>query len=68
MSCISVSYLDEEISSVSLLLSGVALLNWFTKISQFKEGFNGNKLLFLSLKKVLMVISDYDHFLDLSTV
>ena len=45
MSCISMSYLDEEISSVSLLLSGVALLNWFIKISQFKEGFNGNELL-----------------------
>ena len=27
-----------------LLFSGVALLNWFTKSSNFKEGFNDNEL------------------------
>ena len=38
-------YLAEEIFSGSLLAFGVALLNWFTKISKFKEGFNHNELL-----------------------
>ena len=36
----------------SLPFSGVTLLNWFTKSSNFEEGFNDN----------------YDYFLDLSTV
>ena len=37
--------LDEEIFSGSLLFFGVALLNWFTKICKFEEGFNNNELL-----------------------
>ena len=37
--------LDEEILSRSLLFSGVALLNWFTKISKFGEGHYNNELL-----------------------
>ena len=37
-------HLDEAIFSGSLLFSGVALLNWFTKSSNFK-GFNDNELL-----------------------
>ena len=47
MLCIfSVSqYLDEEIFSKSLVFSGVALLNWFTKSSKFETGFNDNELL-----------------------
>ena len=36
--------MDEEIFSGSLLFSGVALLNWFTKSSKFNEGFNDNEL------------------------
>ena len=37
-------YLDEAIFSGSSF-SGVALLNWFTKSSNFEEGFNDNELL-----------------------
>ena len=36
-------YLDEQISG-SLLFSGEALLNWFTKSSRFKDGFKNNEL------------------------
>ena len=47
MLCISSmsQYLHKEIFSGSLLFSGVALLNWFTKSSKFEEGFNDNELL-----------------------
>ena len=47
MLCISSmsQYLDEQTFSGSLLFSGVALLNRFTKSSRFEEGFNDNKLL-----------------------
>ena len=45
-------YLDEENFLRSLLFSGVALLNWFTKSSKF-EGYNDNELFY--------------HFLDFST-
>ena len=38
-------YLDEQTFSESLLVSGVALLNWFTKSSRFEEVFNENELL-----------------------
>ena len=38
-------YLDEQTFSGSLVFSGVALLNWFTKSSRFEEGFNDNELL-----------------------
>ena len=38
-------YLEEAIFSGSLPFSGVALLNWFTKCSNFEEGFNDNELL-----------------------
>ena len=31
--------------SGSLPFSGVELINWFTKSSNFEEGFNGNELL-----------------------
>ena len=34
----------EKIYAGSLLLSGVALLNWFTKSSKFGVGFNNNEL------------------------
>ena len=47
-------YLDEEIFSGSLLFSGVALLNWFTKA--------------LNSKNVLTVMSYHDHVLDLAPV
>ena len=47
MLCISSmpQYLEEAIFSGSLPFSGVALLNWFTKSSNFEEGFNDNELL-----------------------
>ena len=55
MWCISSmsQYLDKEIFSGSLLFSEVALLNWFTKV--------------LNLKRVLIIMTYYDHFLDLYT-
>ena len=37
-------YLDEEIFLRSLLFSGVALSNWFTKSSTLGGGFNDNEL------------------------
>ena len=47
MLCLSLMslYSDEQIFSGSLLFSGVALLNCFTKSSKFEEGFNDNELL-----------------------
>ena len=55
MSCSSSmsKYLDEKTFFESLLFSGAALLNRFTKSSEF-EGFND--------------MSCYDHFLDHSTM
>ena len=38
-------WIDKAIFSGSLSFSGVALLNWFTKSSNFEEGFNDNELL-----------------------
>ena len=35
----------KAVFSGSLPFSGVALLNWFTKSSNFEEGFNDNELL-----------------------
>ena len=37
--------MDEAIFSGLLPFSGVVLLNWFTKSSNFEEGFNDNELL-----------------------
>ena len=36
--------MNEESFLGSLLFSGVAFLNWFTKSSKFEEGFNDNEL------------------------
>ena len=38
-------YLDQQTFSGLLLFPGVALLNWFTKSSRVKEGFNDTELL-----------------------
>ena len=47
MLCISSmsKYLDKAVFSGSFPLSGVVLLNLFTKSSNFEEGFNDNELL-----------------------
>ena len=45
MHFINVIILEEAIFSGSLPFSGVALLNWFSKSSNFEEGFNDNELL-----------------------
>ena len=37
--------MEEAIFSGSLPFSGVVLLNWFTKSSNFVEGFNDNEIL-----------------------
>ena len=41
----SMSYLDEQTFFGSLLFSGVAVLNLFTKSSRLKEDFSDNELL-----------------------
>ena len=62
MLCISTmsQYLDEQTFSGSLVFSGVALLNWFTKSFRFEEGFNNNELLWS--------LSRYIHSVELLSV
>ena len=66
-------YLDEQTFSGSLLISGVALLNWFTKSSRFEEGFNDNELLWSFPKPIhwMVLLSVFvattSHFLFLES-
>ena len=48
--------MDEQTFSGSLLLSGVALPNCFTKSSRFEEGFNDNELLWPFSKSIQWVL------------